>query len=83
MDFMQMAVVAGTTAFSAGAAWGGAKAALNGTKRRVEYIEKTVNRHAGALEGHAKDDALLQSTMVDRLARIETKIDLLMDDRKK
>jgi hypothetical protein len=59
---MVEAVIAiGITVFSAGAAWGGAKYALNGTRKRVENMEA---QH-------------IQVT--DRLARIETKLDILME----
>ena len=51
-----------------GGAWGGAKAALNGTKDKVKEIKEEIaeldNAHAALL---------------DRAARIETKIDMLME----
>ena len=44
-----------------GGAFGGAKVALNGTRKRVEKLE------------------LNQVGLLDRTARIETKIDILID----
>jgi hypothetical protein len=49
------------TVFMAGVGWGGAKAALNGTKKKVE------------------DLVTFKTEVVDRLARIETKIDTLKE----
>lgn len=57
--------------FAGGAAWGGAKAALNGTKNRVKKMETD-------FVIHMRDDHVVQSQMLDRLARVETKIDLLL-----
>lgn len=51
-----------------GAAWGGAKAALNGTRKRVERIEE-------GLESHTQADAEVQTDIITRLAVIESKVD--------
>lgn len=48
--------------FSAGAAAGGAKVVMNGTKQRVQNLEQS------------------HLDIVDRLARIETKLDMLVRD---
>ena len=56
---------AGILLVSGGAAWGGAKAALNGTKAKVKDISEK-------LDAHVKDDSEVQTQVVDRLARIET-----------
>jgi len=50
-----------------GGAWGGAKVALNGTREKVREIEVDVE--------HMKIDT------IDRLARLETKIDSLLENR--
>lgn len=50
-----------------GFAWGGAKAALNGTRARVQTVEEDLKNH--------KEDS------IDRLARIETKIDVLTEKK--
>jgi hypothetical protein len=57
-----------TLLFSGGAAWGGAKVALNGTRERVKKVEETLQRHTDA-------DEVLQREVIDRLARIETKLE--------
>ena len=44
-------------------AWGGAKVALNGTRERVKDLEKDVDE--------------IKVDTIDRLARIETKLDAL------
>ena len=51
-----------------GAAWGGARTALNGTRRRVEEL------HGQFIE-HTKADMEHQREALDRLARIETKLE--------
>lgn len=58
----------GGTLVTAGAAWGGAKVALNGTRRRVEEL------HA-ELRSHTESDAKVQREVLDRLIRIETKLE--------
>jgi hypothetical protein len=52
---------------SAGAAWGAVKVSLNGTRSRVRRMEKDFS----SIVTDAKDSQ-------DRLARLETKIDLLL-----
>lgn len=56
-------ITLGTIAVTGGAAFGGAKVALNGTRARVKDLEISDKEKA------------------DRLARIETKIDLLLEKR--
>ncbi len=54
--------------FTAGAAWGGATMALNGTRKRViELVE--------SFEKHVEADDTAQRDTIDRLARIETKLE--------
>lgn len=53
---------------SAGAAYGGAKSALNGTRQRVKDMDEAFREHAKADDTH-------QRAVIDRLARIETKLD--------
>lgn len=66
-DFGALLALSGALV-SGGAAWGGAKSALNGTRKRVEEIRD-------GLAEHIKADAALQLDMVQRLARIEAKLD--------
>lgn len=54
-----------TTFFTGGAAFGGVKVALNGTRERVRKLEDINVDHQ------------------DRLARMETKIDYLVDTKTK
>lgn len=60
--------------FTAGAAWGGSQMALNGTRKRVIELKDEFARHV-----QDDKDSNLQNT--DRLARIETKIDVLMEKK--
>ena len=53
-----------TIVFSAGAAFGAVKMGLNGTKDRVEKVERAVDLAAEA-----------RSEISERLVRVETKID--------
>lgn len=57
-----------------GVAWGTVKTALNGTRERVKLIEENQRVHE-KLDEERFDDA------ADRLARIETKIDILLEKR--
>ena len=62
MDVPSTLMIAGPTALVAlGAAWGGAKVALNGTRERVRHLEES------------------DRDVHDRLARMETKIDILLE----
>jgi len=54
-----------------GGAWGGAKVALNGTRNRVKTLESQ-------LEVHKVVTASQHVEAIDRLARIETKIDVVL-----
>jgi len=60
MDYLEALKLA-IPLLAIGGAWGGAKVALNGTRKKVEALEQTSDDH------------------VDRLARIETKIDILLE----
>lgn len=66
MEFEAWKLVVG--ALSLGGAWGGAKAALNGTRERVQKVEARTDAH---------DEKL--SKQGEQLARVETKIDILLD----
>jgi hypothetical protein len=52
-----------------GAAYGGARSALNGTRKEVKEIKQS-------LVDHIKADENLAREMIDRLARIETKLEV-------
>ena len=69
-------------AASAGAAWGAVKVSLNGTRPRVKHIEANLRQHfIDEMEEYrlANDRMAKQD---DRLARLETKIDLILIDKK-
>lgn len=67
-----MVIMAAVTALvSGGAAWGAVRVTLNGTKHDIRELKTT-------FEEHLHDDR----EMRDRLARLETKIDLLKGDPK-
>lgn len=59
-----------------GGAYGGAKVALNGTRERVRELKED-------FEQHAADDTAIQRETIDRLARIETKLDYLKEGKSK
>jgi len=64
MEYMEFAKMA-IPLLAIGGAWGGAKVALNGTRERVKKLE-------GVVEDHKIET-------IDRLARVETKIDVLIN----
>lgn len=59
----------GAGLLTVGGAYGGTRAALNGTRERVKELAKELDEH--------KDDT------IDRLARIETKLDFLKESSHK
>jgi len=61
-----LGTVAGAV-FAGGAAWGGAKKALNGSRERIKIIDSKLDAHI-----HVTNLSRLE--MTDRLARIETRI---------
>lgn len=60
-----------TMVASGGIAWGV-------TKQRTFRTEKDIDVLFGSLEHHTKEDHLVHNSMIDRLARIETKLDILL-----
>jgi hypothetical protein len=60
---------------SVGGAYGGAKVALNGTRERVKELQED-------FEQHTADDTAIQRETIDRLARIETKLDYLKEEKR-
>ena len=64
-----------TTIFLAGVAWGAVKYALNGTRHRVKEIHER-------LHTHINEENRADIVTHDRLARLETKVDLLISTQK-
>lgn len=65
MDLVTLlSLVSVTGLFSAGAAWGGTRVALNGTRERVKKLEDDVST--------ARSE---RGEIIARLIRIETKVD--------
>ena len=58
--------------FSAGAAWGAVKTGLNGTKGKVESLTVLVN-------DHIKDETKSDQVTHERIARVEAKVDIIID----
>jgi hypothetical protein len=72
MEPSTFAYAAMTGVFAAGAAWGAVKTGLNGTKARVEALHADLDEHIK--EEHAND-----RQTHERVARVETKVDLLVN----
>ena len=73
MDIWEFVKLA-TPLLAIGGAWGGAKVALNGTRERVKQMDSK-------LEKHMDEDEAMQREMIDRAARMETKIDILLEKK--
>ena len=73
MDYIEFIKMA-TPLLAIGGAWGGAKVALNGTRARVKEMQND-------LKDHMKEDESVQREMIDRAARMETKIDILLENK--
>jgi hypothetical protein len=82
---IEILITAGSLIGAGGCAWGGTKAALNGTRQRVKEIAEKLDAHIAAssaqMTAHAAHDAEVQLELVERQARIEGKIDLLLERR--
>jgi hypothetical protein len=61
-----------TGIFAAGAAWGGSRAFWNGTKNRVEEVHRM-------LSAHIKEETDNDKLTHERLAKVETKVDMLSE----
>ena len=73
MEPATLGYVALTGFFAAGAAWGAVKSGLNGTKARMEALHKNLDDHIK--EEHAND-----MHTHERIARVETKVDLIIEE---
>jgi hypothetical protein len=71
MDFDLGALIGLATVIgSAGAAAGAAKMGINSLRKDVGHIDTSLVKHM-------RDDDAVQRTIIDKLARIETKLDYL------
>jgi hypothetical protein len=61
--------------FSAGAAWGAVKTGLNGTRTKVDNLTQQ-------LTSHITDEAASDSKTHERIARVETKVDIIIERMK-
>ena len=61
--------------FSAGAAWGAVKAGLNGTRGKVESLTDQIT-------DHIRDETKNDRTTHERIARVETKVDIVIERMK-
>jgi hypothetical protein len=66
----------GVPLLAIGGAYGGAKVAINGTRERSKETRDLLSEHI-------KEDESLQREMIDRAARMETKLDMLIAMEKK
>ena len=67
MELIELLRIA-TPLLAIGGAWGGAKVALNGTRNRVKTLETRFEEH-----DYRNNQRHLE--LIDRLARIETKLE--------
>lgn len=72
MELTPFATSIMTAIFVSGAAWGATKAALNGTKMRVQEVHKKIS-------DHIKEEADADKETHQRIARVETKIDMILE----
>ena len=61
-----------TGVFAAGAAFGGVKIALNGTRSKVDDVYKVVS-------DHIREETHNDKRTHERLAKVETKVDILVE----
>lgn len=72
MDYNALIPSIMTALFVGGVSWGATKSALNGTRQRVQEIHKTV-------QAHIKDETESDRKLHERITRVETKVDILID----
>lgn len=65
---LEFLLAIGSVLVAGGAAFGGARSALNGTRKEVKEIKAT-------LADHVKADEDLSREVITRLARVETKLE--------
>lgn len=71
-----MAIYAlGAGLFSGGAAWGGVTMAIKGVKSQQEEAKQARIDISNKLDAHTSADIQIQMDLVERLARIEGKLD--------
>lgn len=74
LSTLQVVVTVLAPLFTAGAAWGGVKVALNGTRDAVKRIEQKVDAHHADVQARfvrVEDDV---ADVRERMVRVETKI---------
>lgn len=62
-----------------GAAWGGSKVALNGTRQRVRELVESHASLNSKMDAHVANDATVQLELATQGARTEAKVDILLD----
>lgn len=72
MEYATIVSSIATAIFVGGVAWGATKSALNGTKLRVQQVHDE-------LREHMRDEANADVETHERIARVETKVDILLD----
>lgn len=70
MDPMLISLM--TVVATVAAAFGGVKVALNGTVKRVNSIDEKLTQHI-------RDEVVIETQVAERLVRVETKIDALVE----
>jgi alkylation response protein AidB-like acyl-CoA dehydrogenase len=68
MEPITLAISVGTAVAAAAGSYGGVKQALNGTRERVQNLEQNAAIHEAKDQGRHEE-------VIDRLARIETKLE--------
>lgn len=79
---LEILITVGSLVAAGGAAWGGTKVALNGTRERVKNIDAKLDAHiianATKMDAHMAHDAQVQVELVERGARTEAKVDMIL-----
>lgn len=76
---IEVLIMVGGMIASAGAAWGGTRVALNGTKSRVAELVSSHQTLNEKMDAHIAHDATVQVDLVDRASRTEGKVDLILE----
>ena len=70
---IDLIVSAGSALFGGGVVWGV-------TRNRIENLRQDHSELKAEVVGHKREDTRVHSDMTDRLARLETKADMILDE---
>lgn len=75
---IEVLITVGSLIGAGSSAWGGAKMALNGTRKRVQEIVEAQVLANAKMDTHIANDSAVQLELATQGARTEAKVDILL-----